>query len=179
MNGVTKSSKFSMTRRRFLGTAAVTLAAPPLLSACSSEQEELNVMAWATYLTPEIIDIMAKAGVKVRAIPAETDQEMFTKLQAGGASAYDIVFANSGWSPTYYKAGLIEAFDAGEVKGSDQIYPVFLEDATFPYIVSPGSSWRSPIPGIAAAWSGTWNMCRSPNPIPGWPCGTRRSPRAR
>lgn len=150
MNSVTNSSKFSMTRRKFLGTAAVTLAAPSLLSACSSQQEELNVMAWATYLTPEIIDIMAKAGIKVRAIPAETDQEMFTKLKAGGASAYDIVFANGGWSPTYYKAGLVEAFDASEVKGFDQIYPIFLDDATFPYIVSPRKLTLFP---------NTWDRC--------------------
>ncbi|MGP4689563.1 ABC transporter substrate-binding protein [Agrobacterium pusense] len=150
MRDILHAKPNTMTRRRFLGTTAISIAAPALLSACKSDSDELNVMAWAVYVSPEIIGIMGKAGIKVRPIPAESDQEMFTKLKAGGSSAYDIVFANTGWAPTYNKAGLIETFDAAEVRGADQIYSVFLEDKTFPYIVEPGK---------LLAFPNMWDRC--------------------
>ncbi|CUX58691.1 MULTISPECIES: hypothetical protein [Agrobacterium] len=111
MHDTPRTTPSAITRRRFLGATAISRAAPALLSAWKSDSDELNVMAWAVYVSAQIIDIMGKAGVKVRPIPAESDQEMFTKLKAGGAAAYHIAFANTGWAaPTYHKAGLTEVF---------------------------------------------------------------------
>ncbi|MGK9338435.1 ABC transporter substrate-binding protein [Sinorhizobium meliloti] len=128
------------TRRAFLkGTAGLALATGPIgaLSGCSSSENDVVVLGWSSYVAPEIAAFMKTAGLNMRGVPAETDQDMFTKLKAGGAGSYDIVFANCGWSPTYYKAGLIEAFDVKEVPGWDRLWPIFREDTTFPYVVEP------------------------------------------
>jgi spermidine/putrescine-binding protein len=109
------------------------LASSPVRAA----EEDVVVLGWTSYITPEIVAIMKKAGVNVRGVPAATDQDMFTKVKAGGAGSYDIVFANCGFSPTYYKAGLIEALDIKEIPGWDQLWPVFREDTSFPYVVEP------------------------------------------
>ncbi|WP_431324701.1 ABC transporter substrate-binding protein [Rhizobium sp. YTU87027] len=126
-------------RRTFLRSSAAVLATSAVggLSACSRADDEVVVLGWSSYVAPEIASLMKKAGLSMRGIPAETDQDMFTKLKAGGAGSYDIVFANCGWSPTYFKAGLIEAFDIREVNGWEDIWPIFREDTTFPYVIEP------------------------------------------
>lgn len=135
-----------LSRRRFLGASLAVsggLAASPLLTSCGSDSgsdggdNEVVALGWVPYVDAKIAALVADAGLKLKGVPAETDQEMFTKLKAGGGSNYDIVFCNCGWSPTYYKAGLVEAFDATKIPGSDQIWPVFLEDDSLPYVVSP------------------------------------------
>lgn len=136
-------------RRRFLGASLAAvggLAGSQLLAACgsgagsgsgSAGSDEVVALGWSSYVDSNIAAIMAKAGVNMKGVPAETDQEMFTKIKAGGGSSYDIVFCNCGWSPTYYKSGLVEAFDAKSVPGWEKIWPIFLETASLPYIVEP------------------------------------------
>jgi spermidine/putrescine transport system substrate-binding protein len=129
-----------VTRRDFMkATATVTLGASVLggASAIAAEDEEVVVLGWTSYITPEIVAIMKKEGLNVRGVPASTDADMFTKVKAGGAGSYDIVFANCGWSPTYYKSDLIEAFDVKEIAGWEQLWPVFREDTSFPYVLEP------------------------------------------
>jgi len=128
-----------LTRRGFLaGTASIALGMGALgTGPVRAAEEDVVVLGWTSYITPEIVAIMQKAGVNVRGVPAATDQDMFTKVKAGGAGSYDIVFANCGFSPTYYKAGLIEALDIKEIPGWDQLWPVFREDTSFPYVVEP------------------------------------------
>lgn len=131
--------KNRLSRRSFVkGTAGAAFA----LAVASREQaraddNEVVVLGWTSYVTPEVIAIMAKNGLTVRGVPGATDQDMFTKVRAGGAGSYDIVFANCGWAPTYHKADLVEAFDVKEVAGWEQLWPVFREDATFPYVLEP------------------------------------------
>lgn len=125
-------------RRSFLKYGAAAAAGIGALKGKSAyAANEVTVLAWTVYVTPEISAIMKKHGVNMRGVPAATDQDMFTKIKAGGAGSYDIVFANCGWSPTYYKAGLVEAFDIKEVPGWDEIWPVFREDTSFPYVLEP------------------------------------------
>lgn len=165
----------AFTRRTLLKSSAglaVALSAPAVLTSCTSSAAEVVVLGWSSYVAPEIAAIMKKAGLSMKGVPAETDQDMFTKLKAGGTGSYDIVFANCGWSPTYYKAGLIEAFDVKEVPGWEQLYPIFREDATFPYIVEPnrlllfpnmwdslGLIWNSEFfqPSEPISWKALWD----------------------
>lgn len=130
--------RVDVSRRSFLKrSAGVMLGASALMHSSGSQAEDVEVvvLGWTSYVTPKIVAIMKEAGLTVRAVPAATDQDMFTKVRAGGTGSYDIVFANCGWSPTYYKADLIEAFDVKEIPGWDQLWPVFREDTSFPYVV--------------------------------------------
>jgi spermidine/putrescine transport system substrate-binding protein len=141
----TSVSKTGMSRRQVLSASlAVTggIAGSRLLSGCGlgsgsgGGSDEVVALGWVPYVDAKIAGFMADAGLKLKGVPAETDQEMFTKIKAGGAS-YDIVFCNCGWSPTYYKAGLVEAFDVKTVPGWDEISPVFVENTSLPYVVEP------------------------------------------
>jgi spermidine/putrescine transport system substrate-binding protein len=56
-------------------------------------QEELRVYTWSEYMDEEKMpaDFEEKFGIKVRLDIYENNEEMVAKLQAGGASQYDII----------------------------------------------------------------------------------------
>lgn len=154
-----------VSRRTFIGrSAGVALSVGGLggfLAACGggsggSGSGEVVVMAWSVYLTPEVQKRFKEAtGLTMRAIPADDDQSMFTKLKAGGGSQYDIVFANCGWTPVYHENGLTDVIDVSQLKAGRELWPIFKENTTFPYIVGPDKLLLYP-----NMWSATgmiWN----------------------
>jgi spermidine/putrescine transport system substrate-binding protein len=135
-----------VSRRIFIGrSAGVALSIGGLsgaLAACGSssggDSDEVVVMAWSVYLTPEVQKRFKEAtGLTMRAIPADDDQSMFTKLKAGGGSQYDIVFANCGWAPIYHENKLTEVIDVSKLKAANDLWPIFKENTSLPYIVAP------------------------------------------
>jgi spermidine/putrescine transport system substrate-binding protein len=113
-------------------------------------------MAWENYVDPEIQSRFNNAtGIKMRGVAAESDQDMFTKLKAGGGKQYDVVFANCGFSPLYYKNGLTEALDLSEVSSAKNLWPVFKENTTFPYVVEPNKVML--YPSMWASFGIVWN----------------------
>lgn len=154
-----QSDGFGITRRTLL-TGAAAAGGIALLNACSpsgsADKGEVVVLGWQTYLTNEIIQGFQKeTGIRLRAVVADSDQSMFSKVKAGGTSQYDVVWANCGFSPVYQENDLIEAFDPGEVAASKELYPTFLEDPTFPYLASGGQVFM--IPNAWAANGFAWN----------------------
>jgi spermidine/putrescine transport system substrate-binding protein len=141
------------TRRRFIGhSAGVALAiggVGSFVAACGDDDDdgggggsgEVVVLSWVSYVTPEIKTAFEDAypGITMRGVAAQSDQEMFTKVKAGGGEQYDLVFCNAGWAPLYHDNGLTEPFDIAKVGGADELYPVFVEDTSFPYVVDPGN----------------------------------------
>lgn len=155
-----------VSRRTLLKGSAVGLAAlggAAALGACSGSSSsggssgELVVLSWQAYITDEIVQGFQEAtGIRVRGVPAESDQDMFSKIMAGGGSQYDIVFANCGWSPTYYENDLIEVMDMAEVPASKDLYPTFINDTSLPYVIEPGKVLI--YPNMWAAMSLGWNL---------------------
>jgi spermidine/putrescine transport system substrate-binding protein len=153
-----------ISRRRFIGrSAGVALSVGGVgsfLAACggggASKSGEVVVMAWENYVDPEIQKRFEKAtGIKMRGIAAESDQDMFTKLKAGGGRQYDVVFANCGFSPLYYKSNLIEAIDLNEVQASRHLWPIFKENTDFPYVVAKDKTML--YPSMWASFGIVWN----------------------
>jgi spermidine/putrescine transport system substrate-binding protein len=151
-----------LTRRLFIGRSAGTALAVgglgSFISACGGDsgKGEVVVMAWENYVDPEIQSRFNKAtGIKMRGVAAESDQDMFTKLKAGGGKQYDVVFANCGFSPLYYKNGLTEALDLSEVSSAKNLWPVFKENTTFPYVVEPNKVML--YPSMWASFGIVWN----------------------
>lgn len=134
-------SRRTLLKGSALGVAALGGAA--VLSSCGSgsgggEKGEVVVLSWQAYLTNEIIEGFQKAtGIRIRAVPAESDQDMFSKIKAGGGSQYDIVFANCGWAPVYHGNDLTDVIDLAEIPASKDLFPVFAEDTALPYVVEP------------------------------------------
>jgi spermidine/putrescine transport system substrate-binding protein len=151
-----------LTRRLFIGRSAGTALTVgglgSFIAACGggSSKGEVVVMAWENYVDPEIQSRFNKAtGIKMRGVAAESDQDMFTKLKAGGGKQYDVVFANCGFSPLYYKNGLTEALDLSEVSSAKNLWPVFKENTTFPYVVEPNKVML--YPSMWASFGIVWN----------------------
>jgi spermidine/putrescine transport system substrate-binding protein len=121
---------------------AATLGGAALLSSCGgsggSGKGEVVVLSWQAYITNEIIEAFQHAtGIRMRAVPAESDQDMFSKIKAGGGSQYDIVFANCGWAPIYHDNGLTDVIDLAEIPASKDLFPIFADDTALPYVVEP------------------------------------------
>ncbi|MCB8883140.1 extracellular solute-binding protein [Acidisoma cellulosilytica] len=117
---------------------AGTFAAP---SAQAEDANEVVVLGWVPYWPPEAAALLKKkTGLTLRILGVDTDQEMFTKLKAGGAGQYDLVYANAGWTPLYHKFGLIEPIDPSEIPANTNLYPEFLTTASLPYVADPGKS---------------------------------------
>jgi spermidine/putrescine transport system substrate-binding protein len=158
-----------LNRRQFLGRSAATALSVggigSVVGACGgsdevgSESGEVVVLSWVSYVTPEIKALFENQfpGITMRGVAAESDADMFTKLSAGGGGQYDIVFANCGWSPTYYKQGLIEPFPPTSVPGraADEMYSVFIEDPSLPYVTEKGLLL---FPNAWGANSLVWNL---------------------
>lgn len=154
----------SVSRRRFLtGSAGAAIGLTALggaLAACgsgASGKGEVVVLSWESYVAKEILTGFEKAtGIKVKGVAAESDQDMFAKIKAGGGSQYDIVFGNCGWAPTYHQNDLTEVLDLSEIPASKDLFPVFTEDPSLPYVVSPGKVLL--YPNMWAALSLAWNL---------------------
>jgi spermidine/putrescine-binding protein len=92
----------------------------------------------------------------VNGVAADSDQNMFTKLKAGGGAQYDLVFANAGFCPFYHDADLIEVIDLKEIPASENLWPIFRTDTEFPYIVEPDKVLL--YPSMWAAMGICWNI---------------------
>ena len=168
-----------MSRRRFLGSSAIAaslLTAGLGWSRASAEDAgELIVLGWSVYWPPEMIALFKKlTGINLKIIGADTDQDMFTKLQAGGAGEYDVVYANAGWTPLYHKSGLIEPIALADFPDATKnLYSQFYSTASLPFVLEPGKTllfypnswspmallWRPDIvkPDGQPSWSMMWN----------------------
>ena len=64
-----------------------------VVAAAAAGAEELRVYTWSEYMDEEKMpaDFEKKYGIKVRLDIYENNEEMVAKLQAGGASQYDII----------------------------------------------------------------------------------------
>src|SRR5262249_50518265 len=99
--GVGCESTPRISRRAFVGrTAGAALAVGALSNfiaprRAASDAGTVVVMAWENYVHAEIQKrFTAKTGITMRGIPADSDQDMFTKLQAGGGGPVEIRLAN-------------------------------------------------------------------------------------
>lgn len=134
------------TRRAFIGRSMTTVAAlsgaSTLLAACggSSSGGTVNVLSFESYIDPEVKKLWAKAypNITLQGTPAGDDTELLTKLRAGGAEAYDVVFCDFGFCPIYHKEGLVEVLNLGEQVAGKELYPQFRQDVSaFPYLIAP------------------------------------------
>src|SRR3954471_22306807 len=142
-----------ISRRSFVaGSAGAALTASSLSTVLPSRKARAQtgsgtvvVMAWENYVDPEIQKRFHEAtGIAIQGVAADSDQDMFTKLKAGGGDQYDIVFANAGFCPLYHDAGLTEPIDLTEIPASKDLWPIFRTNTTFPYVLAPDKTLLYP-----------------------------------
>src|ERR1700722_648254 len=108
------------------GAAAVAITAGGALAACGSTSSgaaasggasgasgTVRVLGWAAYVDPTITKIWHETypNITLQSVLGASDADMYTKLKAGGSSAFDVGMCDGGWAPAYAAAGLIETMD--------------------------------------------------------------------
>ena len=160
--------KSRISRRAFVGSAGAALALggisgfPGIVRAAGGS---VVVMAWENYVHAEIQKRFHDAtGITVNGVAADSDQNMFTKLKAGGGAQDHLVFANAGFCPFYHDAGLIEVIDLKEIPASENLWPIFRTNTDFPYIVEADKVLL--YPSMWASMGICWNIEQFQVPAP-------------
>ena len=106
----------------FLMTAIALLA-----GAFGASAEELRIYIWSEYMDEEKMpaDFEEKFGIKVRLDIYENNEEMVAKLQAGGASQYDLIVPSDYIMPVLINQKLIQPLDHAKLPNLENLKPIF------------------------------------------------------
>jgi len=154
-----RSPRIASTRRGFLQLSAAALSGAVLsncarnLADVSSEDSTsgsaaadggtLNVYSWANYSDQELLDsFQAKTGIEVVVDTYDSNETMLAKMQAGGGSAYSIIYPSD-----YMVTQMIE---------SDMLTP--LDKSRLVGLENLRAQWQDPVydPGSAHSVAATW-----------------------
>ncbi|MBD1870297.1 spermidine/putrescine ABC transporter substrate-binding protein [Cyanobacteria bacterium FACHB-471] len=154
-----RSPRIASTRRGFLQLSAAALSGAvlsncarnladvnseePAASSAASDGGTLHVYSWANYTDQELLDsFKAKTGVEVVVDTYDSNETMLAKMQAGGGSAYSIIF------PSDYMVS--------EMIGLDMLTP--LDKSRLVGLENLRSQWQDPVydPGSAHSIAATW-----------------------
>lgn len=151
------------TRRRFLQLSSAALSGL-VLSNCArniqaGSQEEaspetassptnadtgtLYVYSWANYTDEELLEAFkTKTGIQVVVDTYDSNETMLAKMQAGGGSAYSIIFPSDYMVTQMIELGMLTTLDKSRIEGLDNLRP----------------AWQDPVydPGNAHSIPATW-----------------------
>jgi spermidine/putrescine-binding protein len=116
----------AMNRRRFLGTTAAAGGLAAIGSAARAETT-VNWVGWQGYDEPlKAGSFLADNGAALATTYINSNEEVITRLQAGGAGQIDLVTVYFGHIPLMTGAGLLEPIDPATVPGMADVFPEFL-----------------------------------------------------
>lgn len=116
-------------------TPAVTAPATPT----NTEPKVLNLYCWSEYVPQTVIDAFTKAtGIKVAVENYASNEEMLTKLLAGGGS-YDLIQPSEYTIEALIKENLLEPIDHAAIPNLKNIAPEF-QNMSF----DPGNKYSIP-----------------------------------
>ena len=132
--------------KKILSIALVVILCFTLvLTGCSSKSNEssspvvneadkkvLNVYNWGEYIEPALLtEFETKTGIKVNYTNYATNEEMYAKIKAGGAS-YDVIFPSDYMVSRMIKEGMLEKIDASKLENYKKIDQKFLKNVFDP-----------------------------------------------
>ena len=124
-----KLSRLSMvSRRRFLaGSAAVgAILGLGLRSNPAAAKTTMTWMGWQGYETPiKSGTFLADNDIDFQPTFIASNEEIITKLQAGGVGKTDLITMYFGYLPIMAEAGLLEPIDPAQVAQFDDLVPQF------------------------------------------------------
>lgn len=123
-------------------TSAITAAFCSLLlvSQAQAADDKLYLFNWTEYMDPEIITAFEqKYDVEVVQNYYNSLPEMFAKLNAGGASQYDIIVPSNYYVPRLIQTGLVQKLDRSKLPNFTNVKAQF-QDPSF----DPGSAYSAP-----------------------------------
>ena len=100
------------------------------ITGCSGK-EKLRVYNWTYYTPPSIIEKFEQEyGVRVIYDEFTSNEEMFTKLQAGG-KGYDVIFPSGDYVSIMIKLGMLEKIDKSLMRNLGNVNPEVLKRTTY------------------------------------------------
>jgi len=89
-----------------------------------AEEQKLYIYNWTYYIPDQVVKDFEKAyNVKVVYDMYASNEEMFTKLKAGG-SGYDLVFPSGDYVSIMIKENMLEPIDKSMTKGTNIPCPI-------------------------------------------------------
>ncbi|ARS54291.1 ABC transporter substrate-binding protein [Kushneria konosiri] len=136
--------------------------AAAMFSSTAGAAERLYVFNWTDYMDPEIIEAFEKQyDVEVVQNYYGSLGEMYSKLQAGGVSQYDIVVPTNYFVPRMIEAGLLQPLDKSQLPNMSNLMSRFVNP---PY--DPDNQYSAPY-----LWGSTGliiNTKTFPEAAPSW-----------
>lgn len=115
-------------RRSLLAGAAATGALSLAGLGAARAATELAWMGWQGYDDPFKAGTFLKdADIELATTYISSNEEIITKLQAGGAGQIDLITIYFGHVPILSGANLVEPIDEGKLEGLDKVFPQFLD----------------------------------------------------
>ena len=108
-----------ISRRRFNGILA---AAAALAGGCNrqSGSRQLNLLAWSEYIPQQVIDgFSAESGIHVSYATYSTNEEMLSKLLAGGTH-YDLIQPSEYTVEALIRQNKLEPLDLAAIAQSEE-----------------------------------------------------------
>lgn len=116
-----------------------------LISCGDDNTEKLYVYSWADYIPHEIYeDFEKETGIKVIEDIYSSNEEMYTKIKAGG-DGYDIIVPSSDYVKIMSSQDLLEKLDQSKIQGLENINEVIMaklkdssiDEFSVPYMMVP------------------------------------------
>ena len=113
--------------KRILSLVLVLMLCLPLVSAMAEEEKVLNIFTWEYYIDDETLaNFTAETGIEINYATFASNEEMLMKLQANGATEYDIILASDYILSMAHKEGLLLPLDREKLTGWDNLNPYYL-----------------------------------------------------
>lgn len=160
-----------VTRRQFVarsaGLLATTTLGGSLLAACgSSDSSTLSTLMWEDYATPGVVgSFQRREGVTIDNAPLGTNDEILTKLRAGGSGSVSVASPGMAFVSAQIEAGVLEPLDLRRIPNVANYFPGFAA-AMRDTLTVDGKTY-----GIPVAWgldTMVYNATKIPEPPRSW-----------
>ena len=126
--------------KRFLALCLALSLVLTLAPALGEEEKVLNIFSWEGYVDETTIaNFTAETGISINYAVFASNEEMLMKLQANGASEYDIIIASDYILSLARKENLLLPLDKEQLTGWENINPAYLDQ-----YFDPGNVYTMP-----------------------------------
>lgn len=142
---VFSKNRLHQTRRQFLQTSVGALTAASLASCgwtlaevrttpnTNVATDTLYIYTWAGYTDQDLLDQFTReTGLKVVADVFDSNESMLARVQAGGGSAYSIIYPSDYMVQKMVELGLLRELDHSLIVGLEDLFPMFQSPAYDP-----------------------------------------------
>lgn len=126
--------------KRFLALCLALSLVLTLAPALGEEEKVLNIFSWEAYVDETTIaNFTAETGISINYAVFASNEEMLMKLQANGASEYDIIIASDYILSLARKENLLLPLDKEQLTGWENLNPAYLDQ-----YFDPGNVYTMP-----------------------------------